>query len=351
MTKNILTTFCLAFLVFLATATQAEDDSSQIQPDTATLATITELKDRLANPDSTSQERAAALQQLAQIYLTLEDVDKASDYLKQSLDQQDAPSIKEFQAVGRMLLGQNKIEDALEVLTRGEEAYPESTDIAMLMTYPLRDQGDWTGAVEKFEKVEKLTAGEEQTLNANFYDQYSRTVFVLGAEQEREGDIEKAAQSLQRSLELIPEGKEFNESRARTLNYLGYMWIDNDENLDVAGALVKRAAKLDPGSGAIADSVGWFYYKKGQYRDAMHELMRAESLLEEGDMDGEILSHMALTFLKLGNRSEAIDYIKRAIESEPDNQDYKAQLKQIRGGGGKAKGKGGKKKPQPKASE
>ena len=114
---------------------------------------------------------------------------------------------------------------------------------------PLRktwiDSGIFEFPIVKCEELSNVQA--PGGLNHQIYFQY-------GAAVERSGDIDKAAQLFQKSLERIPEDDRQDEFRATVLNYLGYMWIENDKNIDVAGELVKKAAKLNPDSGAIADS-------------------------------------------------------------------------------------------------
>ena len=49
------------------------------------------------------------------------------------------------------------------------------------------------------------------------------------------------------------------------LNYLGYMLADRDTRLDEALGYIRRAVALDPQNGAYLDSLGWVYYKMGNY--------------------------------------------------------------------------------------
>jgi len=70
-----------------------------------------------------------------------------------------------------------------------------------------------------------------------------------------------------------------NSSRsALVLNYLGYSWVDKGMNLDEGFAMLKRAVDQRPDDGFIVDSLGWAYYKLGQYPEAVKDLERAVSL-------------------------------------------------------------------------
>ena len=59
------------------------------------------------------------------------------------------------------------------------------------------------------------------------------------------------------------------------LNYLGYMLADRGTRLDEALGYIRRAVALDPQNGAYLDSLGWAYYKMGNYELAEENLRRA----------------------------------------------------------------------------
>ena len=59
---------------------------------------------------------------------------------------------------------------------------------------------------------------------------------------------------------------------ANALNYLGYTYADLGTNLDEAEKLIKEALNYKPDDGYITDSLGWVYYKKGLYENAVEML-------------------------------------------------------------------------------
>lgn len=309
--RPLIFTFMLAGVIgFSQEAIEREDE-------------IAKLKAELADEATEKESRHTIEKQIARSYLALEDFDNAILHLEKSIELQEEPAEQEFTALGRLLIQTDKLDKAIDVIGKGQKLYPDSMDIAFLMTFPLRYQEKWADAVKQYEKIEVLSAKQTpEGLNHKLYFQY-------GAAVERVGDIDKAAQLFQTALERIPEGGNEDEFRATVLNYLGYMWVENDKNIDVAGELIKKAAKLDPNSGAIADSLGWFYFKKGRYVEAMNELVRAEAMMEE--RDHTVMDHIAQTFFKIGNKSEAISYMNKALELEPDNREYQERLKEYAG--------------------
>jgi len=60
-----------------------------------------------------------------------------------------------------------------------------------------------------------------------------------------------------------------------TLNYLGYMLADKGMRLPEALKLIRKAVDIDPMNGAYLDSLGWAYFKLGQYEEAEENLRQA----------------------------------------------------------------------------
>jgi tetratricopeptide (TPR) repeat protein len=283
---------------------------------------IKELKAQLESEETEKAERHSIEKQIARSYLALNDFDNAIKHMQNSIELQEKPAVQEFLALGRMLLQQEKHGQVETLLKDGQKHYPGSMDLAFLLSFAYRYQEKWQEAVEQYAKIEQLA--ETLTPNGLNHEVY----FQYGSAVERTGDIDKAAQLFQKALERTPSSgdKNENEFRATVLNYLGYMWVENDKNIDVAGELIKKASKLQPDSGAIADSLGWYYFKKERYIEAMNELVRAEALMEE--KDHVVMDHIAQTFYKIGNKSEALSYMGKALKLDPDNKDYQARLKE-----------------------
>lgn len=100
------------------------------------------------------------------------------------------------------------------------------------------------------------------------------------------------------------------------MNYLGYMWVDRGERLAEGLALIERAAALRPNSGAIIDSLGWAYYRAGDYERALEQIERA-IVLEPAD--ATLNDHLGDVYWRLGRRTEARFQWRRALGLNPDN--------------------------------
>ena len=93
-------------------------------------------------------------------------------------------------------------------------------------------------------------------------------LFVAGSIYERQKKYDKAEEAFHKVLADDPKN-------AMALNYLGYMLADRGTRLDEALGYIRRAVALDPQNGAYLDSLGWAYYKMGNYDLAEENLRRA----------------------------------------------------------------------------
>lgn len=135
-----------------------------------------------------------------------------------------------------------------------------------------------------------------------------RVSYARGVSLERAGRWPEAERDLKAALALNPDEPEL-------LNYLGYSWIDRNENLDEALEMVRRAVSQNPRSGAMVDSLGWAYFRLGDFPRAVTTLEMAVEL-EPGDP--ELNNHLGDAYWRVGRRDEAGFQWKRVLTLDPD---------------------------------
>lgn len=133
--------------------------------------------------------------------------------------------------------------------------------------------------------------------------------FLLGAAYERTGERQKAIESFRQVLRVDPD---FHAA----LNYLGYMWAEQGENLDEAVKLVRRAVALDPDNGSYVDSLGWAHFRLGEYDRARTYLERATRLAPQ---DATVHEHLGDVYVAMGELDKARATYRRALELDEEN--------------------------------
>ena len=144
--------------------------------------------------------------------------------------------------------------------------------------------------------------------------------FWLGSAYERSGRRDTAIQEFR---DLLARDDLF----APALNYLGYMWAEQGENLSEAADLIEKAVALEPNNGAYADSLGWVYFQQGEYDEALGHLEKAAQLV--GD-DAVVFEHLGDLYLALGRHSQAAESYQKAMALADDNEaDVRGKLDRL----------------------
>tara|TARA_R100000005_G_scaffold96726_1_gene86835 strand:- start:20975 stop:22822 length:1848 start_codon:yes stop_codon:yes gene_type:complete len=190
-------------------------------------------------------------------------------------------------------------EEARARLENVAAAYPDDIEALVVLADVSRDAKEWTEAAKGYGRaIDRIKVYEPRHWSLF----YARGV---AHEQSRQWPLAEA--DLMRSLELRPD-------HPQVLNYLAYSWVDRNENLDKAREMLIKAVSLRPRDGFIIDSLGWLYYRLGEYDNAVIQLEKAVSLEAA---DPTITDHLADAYWRVGRREEARYQWQRALWLDP----------------------------------
>lgn len=192
-----------------------------------------------------------------------------------------------------------EIEKITEILEKNIEAGSKNPKEYFLLCQIYRNQRKIEEAIAVVENMKLIPLDKETT----------RDVHFLLANLYYEGQrLDRAEEELRMTLKLDPDFHEAN-------NFLGYLFIEDNRNLDEAIRLVNKALKAQPQNGAYLDSLGWAYYKKAQEVGkedylimALQKLLEAIQFMEEPD----IYEHIGDVHYSLGNWDGAVTFWEKA---------------------------------------
>ncbi len=103
-----------------------------------------------------------------------------------------------------------------------------------------------------------------------------------------------------------------NPKNAHAWNFLGYSLIEREVDLDKAYEYIKKAVALAPDDGYIRDSLGWYYYKRGNMEQALKELEIARKFV---DNDMTISKHLGIVYQNLNKYQKAKKFFVEALHN------------------------------------
>jgi len=236
----------------------------------------------------------------------LADILQSEDRLNAAIAEYDAIDPKSAygwsaQLQAAALVGDlERTDAAVKRLEKLAKVRPDLPDPFLHMGDVYRRQEKFTKAADAYSAAIKRVATPEPHHWSLFY--------ARGIALERAKRWKESEKDLLKALELRPD-------QPYVLNYLGYTWIDQGEQLDRATDMIKKAVSLAPNDGFIADSLGWAYYRVGKYDEAVAELERAVELRPQ---DPVINDHLGDAYWMVGRKLEARFQWKRSLSLDPD---------------------------------
>ena len=130
------------------------------------------------------------------------------------------------------------------------------------------------------------------------------------------------------ALKVLREAQAMAPTNSMVQNNLGYLLLEQDQDLPEAAALIEASAKATPDNGNVVDSLGWAQFKLGKLAEAEATLRRAAGL---SPFSPEVRRHLGEVLLKQGKLEEAAEQWERALAFVfPDRQDLEKRLGDLR---------------------
>lgn len=133
--------------------------------------------------------------------------------------------------------------------------------------------------------------------------------YTLASLHEGLDDIDAVERHLKAYLDLDPGNPD-------ALNFLGYMYADENMKLEEAEKLIEEALDQDPENGFYLDSLGWLYYRKGDGEKAVEYIRKAIRSMESDD--AILRDHLGDAYRLAGDIEKALGEWRRARRLDPE---------------------------------
>jgi tetratricopeptide (TPR) repeat protein len=260
---------------------------------------------------------------LAESYESLKQYDRAVELYRRVPDASGIRNRAVMRAASAMN-EQKQLDAALKLLD--EQIAKDPKDVQLFETASALHRGakNWKAAAEASSKAIALVDRNDKRYWGLFYGR--------GIAYERGKEWPLAEADLKHALTLLPENPTTEgekSGRAHVLNHLAYSWVDMGMHIQESFVMLKRAVELQPRDGYIIDSLGWAYYKLGQYEDAVRELERAVDIKPA---DPVLNDHLGDAYWKVGRLDEAKFQWNHARDLKPEPDELAKILRKIEKG-------------------
>ncbi len=197
----------------------------------------------------------------------------------------------------QLLMSQERYDDAIEVGQKADESVPNDAFIQFFVgsAYMLTDQN---------KKAEEWL---QNATRAPARRPFKSIVYSTL------GDVRANLENHEASDEAYELALRYDPENDNAMNNYAYNLSVRGENLERAKELALKAIEVAPENAAYLDTVGWVYFKLGDYDRAKRFI---DASIKTGAASAEVLEHMGDVEEQLGNMNEARSWWQQALEKD-----------------------------------
>ena len=195
----------------------------------------------------------------------------------------------------QLLLSEKRYDDAIEVGIEANVHVPEDAFIQYFVGTAFMLNSDSKKAIKWLENAAR--APSRRPFKSIIYG-------ILGDAQSDLDNNKEADRVYELALRYDPKNH-------NAMNNYAYNLSIREENLDRAKELALRAIELDAENAAYLDTVGWVYFKLGDF-DRARRFIKAS--IDTGLASAEVFEHLGDVYEALGNLMDAKKWWKQALD-------------------------------------
>ncbi|MGN8224590.1 tetratricopeptide repeat protein [Gracilimonas sp. BCB1] len=197
----------------------------------------------------------------------------------------------------QLLMSQERYEEAIDVGQKADESVPDDAFIQFFVgsAYMLTDQN--RKAEEWLQNATRAPA--RRPFKSIVYSTL--------------GDVRANLEKHEASDEAYELALRYDPENDNAMNNYAYNLSVRGESLERAKELALKAIEVAPENAAYLDTVGWVYFKLGDYDRAKRFI---DASIKTGAASAEVLEHMGDVEEQLGNMEEARSWWQQALEKD-----------------------------------
>ncbi len=236
-----------------------------------------------------------------------------------------------FVLAGQFYAQNNQVEEALEKLKRGNELLPNDEIAWRQRLQLLHSQSRFDETVETGKEANshvpedayiQFFIGTAHYLQEQHEDavEWLQSAAMAPARRPTKsmiysslGDALNSVNKFEESVEAYEMALRYDPENHLAMNNYAYHLSVRGVELEKAKEMALKAIDTEPKNAAYLDTVGWIYFKLGDYERA-RRYVRAS--IETGESSAEVAEHLGDIYEKLDNINEARKWWQKALETD-----------------------------------
>jgi tetratricopeptide (TPR) repeat protein len=236
-----------------------------------------------------------AIDQLVDLDVKAKDFAAASQRIEEQLKKHPKAAAS-YLLLGKVQMAQEKWKEAEATLKKALEIDSNSAAACDMLVKTYLATNRLPEAAREVERVLEKAPKNQSAL------------MTLAAIRGQQKDFAKARDAYERVLAINP-------NFVSVLNNLAYLYAEHLNQPDKAYDLAQKARTLDPGNAAVADTLGWAAFKRGDYQQALTLLKEGASNLTANP---EVQYHLGMAHYMMGQAEAARTAFQKAVEGTED---------------------------------
>lgn len=241
-------------------------------------------------------------------------------------------NVEAWVRLGGLYFDNRKYEEAEKLMTEAIQSFPHEYAVNLILGLSLAQQGKNNQAKDFLKKSTELNPQDVNSLSA-----YGFTLSQLNENEEAAKYIEKALvldpdnvnllaqlglihnnlKNMDESDSLYEKALRIDPENALVNNNYAYSLSERGLQLERALDMVKISIQADSLNSSYLDTIGWVYFKLGEYDKALHYIQEA---IDVGGESAVMLEHLGDILFMQGSHAQALEMWKKALELDSLNE-------------------------------
>jgi len=240
--------------------------------------------------------------------------------------------------LGGLFFDNRHYDEAITVMNEAYQLFPQDFVVNLLLGLSLAQKNRHSEAVEYLKTAIDINPNDINALSAYGYslsqlkENDEAILYLKKALAIRPDDVNilgtlgliyDALKMWDECDSTYEHALKLDSSNATVNNNYAYSLSERGERLDAALDMVKFAIKKEPENSSFLDTIGWVYYKLGNYEEAKSYLEKAMKI---GGESSVMLEHLGDVLFKMGKKDVALQLWQKAYKLDSSNTDLKNKI-------------------------